>query len=277
MANSSENSDFTSLKSLFSDVCCYSCTVHDFNIRSIRKYWDQFKVIAESIKPAVDIFFLTEINVPNVSRTKINLNGYSAFFRTCQLGRGGGIAVFIRNKWIVSHITAQFDSAECVALKIYYGNCTITLLGLYRPPSANVLSFLTELKYNLEELRGEGNICFIGAFNIDSLKSTKSSVWDYLTLLSSYGIECRILAPTQQEIINEKLVSSCIDQIYIRSSYRSAKSTVISQKLADHYFITCQLSNNYPKDNNRDIVSMYRLLMPTDLITWCRLMIGYLY
>lgn len=56
------------------------------------------------------------------------------------------------------------------------------------PPSANVLSFLTELKYNLEELRSEENISLVGAFNLDSLKTRKSSVCDQLRHLSSYVI-----------------------------------------------------------------------------------------
>lgn len=54
------------------------------------------------------------------------------------------------------------------------------------------------------------------------------------------------------KLLNEKLVSSCIDHIYIRSSNILAKSAVIFQKMADHYFITCHLSSICSSDENRD-------------------------
>lgn len=248
-------SDLTSLRSTFGDFRGDSCFMLHINIRSLRKYWDQFKTIAENQEPVVDIFILTEVNVPSTGLSQFNLTGYNAFFRTRQRGRGGGIAVFIRNKWITTDVTVKFDNAESAAFKIQHDSFVVSVLAIYRPPSANVLSFLNELKDNLEELRCEENLCLIGDFNIDSLKSIKSSVCDYMTLLSGYGIECTILSPTREEILNGKLVSSCIDHINIRAPSMSVESAVITQKLADHYFTACRLSSNN-SSMNRDSASV---------------------
>lgn len=63
MTSFSQYADFTS----FSDTLASSSTdrfaVVHVNIRIIRKYWDEFKVISTKSCDHVDAFILTEINV----------------------------------------------------------------------------------------------------------------------------------------------------------------------------------------------------------------------
>ncbi|CAN7992890.1 unnamed protein product, partial [Ixodes hexagonus] len=51
-----------------------------------------------------------------------------------------------------------------------------------------------------------------------------------------------IHAPTREQLINDNLVKSCLDHIYVRAPNISLSSCVISQRLADHYFVACRFS-----------------------------------
>lgn len=111
------------------------------NIRSIRKYWHFFRLIGGALESLVDVFVLTEIDVPDSSLSLLCLTGYEELFRTRQNGRGGGLAVFLKGRWIVSEVNTSFTSVECIGLKIDTSKCSVTILALYRPPSMNVLFF----------------------------------------------------------------------------------------------------------------------------------------
>lgn len=79
-----------------------------------------------------------------------------------------------------------------------------------------MLSFLEELDTNLEKLAITNNVFLVVDFNIDLLKQSKSQVFDHLNILASYGIESQINAPTREEILQNKLVTSCIDHVGVR-------------------------------------------------------------
>ncbi|CAN7975892.1 unnamed protein product [Ixodes persulcatus] len=216
-------------------------TIVHVNIRSIRKYWDEFQIITQNVKHIVDVFVLTEINVHDIFQGPFTLSGYQSFFNTRDSCRGGGIAIYVQDKWYCTELKLSFTQAEYLTIKICNSYITVSLLALYRPPSSNVLKFLDELNISLTNFGPNDKICLVGDFNIDILNSTRSSVCDYLTLLSNHGLAPLIQAPTREESLNKKLVFSCIDHINVRSSGVSAKSSVISQKLADHYFVACQI------------------------------------
>ncbi|CAN7990866.1 unnamed protein product [Ixodes pacificus] len=88
------------------------------------------------------------------------------------------------------------------------------------------------------------HLYLVGDFNIDILNTTNPIACDYLNVLSNAGIECVISAPTREEILGSKLVSSCIDHISIRTPNAQVESAVILEKLADHYFVACRLTDN---------------------------------
>lgn len=116
------------------------------------------------------------------------------------------------------------------------------LLALYRPPSSNALNFLEELRDTLGKFQSV-DICMIGDFNIDTLQPINFLVCDYLNLLAEFGLEELILAPTREELLGDHLVASCLDHISVRAANVVAQSAVIEQKLADHYFVACQLTS----------------------------------
>lgn len=182
-----ECSDFSSFGSTFSCVESGAFTVLNINIRSIRKYWDQFRIIFDCVKDVVDAFVLTEINVSAASTSQFTLAGYDNFFFTRPCGRGGGIGVYVRERLSASAFTVNFLHAEAVALTLDHKNFHTTLLSIYRPPSNNAIHFLAELSGFLDDLNVSSQVCLVGDFNIDVLNSSKSVVCDYLNLLAQFG------------------------------------------------------------------------------------------
>lgn len=180
----SEYSDFSSFLSTVAVADRMSFTALHVNIRSIRKYWDQFKITTLSVSTAVDAFILTEINISDAQKDQFSLPGFNNFFFTRECGRGGGVAVFLKQAWSAVPMNISFPYAESVVLNIDHAGCSITLLSIYRPPSNNVSLFMNELQVVLGGLDPLCQICMIGDFNINILDSSKSFVVDYLNLLA---------------------------------------------------------------------------------------------
>lgn len=242
MENTILNSDFSSFIDSFPPSAS-SLTVLHVNIRSIRKYWDEFQLIVGATDAVVDVFILTEINVLDVgvSQGQFSLPGFEAFFLTRNSSRGGGIAVYIKKTWSAISLDISLKHAECLSLKLCKNNFVISLLAVYRPPSQNVRNFLDELTASLETMVPTDKLCIVGDMNIDLLKPFKSAVCDYLNILATYGIDSVIQTPTREEYLSDQVVISCIDHINIRNSGVPILSAVIKQKLADHYFVACRI------------------------------------
>lgn len=238
----SEYSDFSSFLSTVAVADRMSFTALHVNIRGIRKYWNQFKITTLSVSTAVDAFILTEINISDAQKDQFSLPGFNNFFFTRECGRGGGVAVFLKQAWSAVPMNISFAYAESVVLNIDHAGCSITLLSIYRPPSNNISLFMNELQVVLSGLDPLCQICTIGDFNINILDSSKSFVVDYLNLLAQFGIDCGVQSATREEFMGYRLVSSCIDHVNTRVRDAAVTSMVITRKLADHYFTACKIT-----------------------------------
>lgn len=90
------------------------------------------------------------------------------------------------------------------------------------------------------------HVFLAGDFNINILCPTNATVSDYLSVLASCGFVSTIVASTREEILNGRIVTSCLDHIAIREPNHSCTSCVITQKLSDHYFVACRVSVGTP-------------------------------
>lgn len=115
------------------------------NIRSLRKNWDQFRVLTSPFPFFYDCFILTEINVNSDCLPQYAIPGYQVFAYTRPVGRGGGIAVFVKNTWAVTEQALPFTQAEVVALRLSTPTFSLTVFSIYRPPCCNGRIFLSEL------------------------------------------------------------------------------------------------------------------------------------
>ena len=231
--------DFSVFKSWVDSRQQLFLTVH-VNIRSIRKYWDLFNVMTKDVLAITDVFVLTETNISVDWCNQFALEGYNSFWFSRSATGGGGIVVFVKDTWLVTRREICFSHAETIALKIENSCLEVFLLACYRPPSQSVRSFLDELKNTLPEVNNRGLLCLVGDLNIDVMKQDRPEVCEYLNILANEGVECVINSPTREEIVVNKLVSSAIDHVCVKALNTTVMSSVITQKLADHYFIGCQ-------------------------------------
>lgn len=234
--------NLSNLRTIFQKSNKLSFSVIHLNIRSLKKYWDYFQVITAGITDLVDAFVLTEINVDDSMTGQFCLPGYQARFFTRAGRRGGGIATFIKMHWTATPLQIHFTAAECLAFRLEYSDSALSLIAIYRPPSENPQSFLGELRDNLSQLQSCSNVCLIGDINIDILKSSKPIVTNYLNLLAEHGIESIVNEATREEMLLDKCVASCLDHVLVRASdYEDVISVLIAEKIADHYFVGCQI------------------------------------
>lgn len=235
--------DFISFQAAYGHNSDNDFTLVSVNIRSLRKYWNEFKIIAETLRGFVDAFVITEINIPEACADTFVLSGYRPRFLSRPARRGGGLAVYVRDAYDVSLCDSTFVHAECLAMKVHLKNSDLILLSMYRPPSNSASRFLLELEDTLNRWTSAEQLCIIGDLNINTLCPSKSIVADYLSILASHGLECTINAPTREDILKGELTSSCLDHIAVYAPNHLLKSCVINQRLADHYFVACRISS----------------------------------
>ncbi|CAH2108186.1 unnamed protein product [Euphydryas editha] len=159
---------------------------------------------------------------------------------------GGGVLVYTRDTWLarVSETPHTTGGPECVSIAFDRGTSfdePIYLLSLYRPSRINkknkVTQFLYELRNILESLLKNIKIVLCGDININLLDKS-SHVTEYENLLAEFGLIKCIDKTTRQEILNGKIVRSCLDHIYIRAPSAVIQSAVIQPKIADHYYVS---------------------------------------
>lgn len=173
--------DFSSFKTEFRCNSDESFTIVSVNIRSMRKYWEEFKFLAESAAGFVDVFVLTEINVSQACLNTFTLQGFSAHFVTRSGRRGGGIALFVNDNCEAFSVDVSIVHAESMMVKVCKRSFSVHILSVYRPPSCSLSRFLVELDETLRQWSSVDQFCLIGDFNINILCPEKVSVCDYLS------------------------------------------------------------------------------------------------
>lgn len=120
---------------------------------------------------------------------------------------------------------------ECVGLKISLSpQMSITLIGMYRPPSASN-AFYVELQALLKECDTRNEVILIGDLNINWLD--KSNRRQLKSLLTNFNFTQLIKGPTRLTTSSE----TCIDLIFSNKCERIQKTFNMITGLSDHNFI----------------------------------------
>ncbi|XP_016529513.1 uncharacterized protein LOC103141723 isoform X2 [Poecilia formosa] len=138
-----------------------------------------------------DFLCLTETWQKKNDLTHVNRaapDGYSHISQP-RSGRGGGVAVLFREKWLVSPVSVPtYNSFESIVLQIHLSVPTI-LATIYRPPEPNK-AFLSDFSSLLTFLWSlSPNIIVVGDFNIHMDKFSKTLTRDFYYLLDDFGMQ----------------------------------------------------------------------------------------
>ncbi|KAF2888983.1 hypothetical protein ILUMI_17190, partial [Ignelater luminosus] len=151
-----------------------------------------------------------------VSNDLITFDDSYSIVRSARNGRGGGVALFYKNK------------------------LSLQIVVIYRPPYSSHNTFVQEfeLLYSHLLLISE-KIIFLGDFNFDVLSLNKPGIQQYLDMLDSLNIAQIIGKPTRitdkTSTLLDHILTSDID--IIRSS-----SVEVNHNISDHYVIFCELN-----------------------------------
>lgn len=218
-------------------------TIH-INIGSIRKHWLSLFTYLQNIIRYLDIIVLTEINITEGEAINYQLNHFDQFVRCRNRGNGGGIAVFVRDIFLVERLFFDLEESEhlCLKLKHMKLNFEAILSSVYRPPHKKIDIFLDQLNDFLNNnLVKNMKVIMVGDFNICTMSRSKNSS-TYLNTLSGNGLNNYIRDYTREEITDGDLKQSCIDHVNVKAKKSNyVESFLIQSKLKDHYFVGCSI------------------------------------
>lgn len=214
------------------------------NVRSLQKNWDLIELYLKKCMTNLDVIVLTEVNVNTQAGKLYQMHGFQQFSLCRDDRRGGGILIYVKNSWLCEQKEVSFLEAEAMLIAVQDKELSFVILAVYRPPAKNTKVFLNELESLLRKLDRHDNVILVGDFNIDIISPDKFCVPDYLTLTSGYGFEHKISGVTREEPYGTRLSRSCLDHINVRIPDMDVISGIITQKVADHYFVVISVLRN---------------------------------
>ena len=220
------------------------------NIRSLLKpeRLDHLKILIHQADP--DILVLTETWLKkSTSDSEISLSGFN-LFRQDRAGKGGGVAIYVKTHFPVTilHAAAIPSSFEIIALKINIGsNDSITVLGVYRPPSADALALdkLAQLmaKFSTSE------ILVLGDINLNWRTQVSDKLKDICNSLNLTQLINEFTRPNKKDISR----STLIDLILCNREDKITAAGVFEQGISDHCPIACVRSTKLKRTQPRII------------------------
>ena len=247
------------------------------NIRSIRKNWNSFLVEFSSCLAKLDIIVLVEINLTEYEVDFYKLDNFTSNFKTRHNRRGGGICVFVNNKWNYEVLSTQTFSYESLVLDICHNSNIISFSVIYRPPSNNVNDFITEFTHNTSKLQDNREVVIIGDFNINVL-TKNSCVNNYLDCVSMFGLENIIKDYTRVDLINNS--KTIIDHALLRVNKYQVVNSVFETLISDHYSIGITLSDILTQNTESNVpsvkycVNKHKLNVSINSFDWNSLLTG---
>lgn len=212
------------------------------NVRSLRKYFNEINSLVKPYLDNIDVIVFSETNIKTDEATLFFLNNFEVFSHNRDGRKGGGVMIMVNQKWKINKSKKlTFCSTEALHIEIEYNNKKTSILGLYRAPHGNVEEFLDDIDNWLSD-NTDNDMIVVGDINIDTMKPSLQTN-KYLDDMAQTGLESKIYEFTREEVSGGKLTQSCIDHIHIRTKDGKSEGQVISEKVADHYFVAATIAD----------------------------------
>ena len=189
------------------------------NINSIRNKFSGFKD-------------LVHFQTPSFSQKAIEC------FEKIEKKNGGGLILYV-NEDIPGKLINSYnfkEESEIIVFEFSISNKKWLLLGSYKPPSQNELSFINEIKLPLNfSSSSYENFLLLGDFNL----STENP--NFKNLLNSFDLESLIKIPTYCKSLSSP---TSIDLILTNKKNFFMKSTTFETGMSDFHKLTTTISRN---------------------------------
>ena len=203
------------------------------NIRSLLKNFDHITILVEQTTP--DILVLGETWLgKNIDNSDLVLCNYN-FFRMDRIGKGGGVGIYVKSSLPVSILNAVSlpKSFEFLALKVQHGLDSLTVVGVYRPPSAD--SDTTATLVNMLSEYSADELLVMGDLNLNWLSDVSLQLKE---LMCDLNLSQLIVAPTRPNL-KDHSKSTLIDLIFTNRVDKYPTSGVFELGVSDHCPIAC--------------------------------------
>ena len=184
-----------------------------WNVRSIKngvtfnRMKSLFSGLISNKKAYLDCIVLTETWIEN--DTKFNfyeLKNYNSVIRgRNQAIRGGGIAIYCKNSFIINEILCEFNiNYEAVMVEIISGNNVKKVLAIYRPPSGSVNIFTEWLDQIVHD---NSDLIIVGDMNLNLSNSISRSYVNMLMCHNYFVINSSCTRRESGTIIDHVIIS----------------------------------------------------------------------
>ena len=173
------------------------------------------------------------VNIPN----KKILRQYRSWLHNgLRIKRGGGIALYVSNKWspfasVIEDHTFSVSDIEILTISVKKtGRCYMTIVSVYRPPTGDPVEFITKLSNTVTQLNVTNpELWIMGDFNINMLDRNNR----FVKLLNLFAIDFDL-----KQLVNGKTRlnyrgGTCIDLMYTNSNFVQS-SGLLNDMISDH-------------------------------------------
>ena len=216
----------------------FNIKIMHINAQSLVNKMDELKLIIEKCNSnglRFDILLICETFISDYNKHLCELDDYVLFERHRNSKRGGGVAIYVHNSFVVeerSDLNIFIEGElESLFVEVKANNKQIILGELYRTPGSDLNSFLTNYESLLNNLCSENKMVVIGTDqNLDYLKvNMHKNTAKFLNMNLDSGLVPMITRPTR---ITH---SSCtlIDNLYTNINV-DIKSAILLSDFSDH-------------------------------------------
>ena len=227
--------DYLDLNTLNRDL--YNLFLLNFNIRSFLANLNEFEAFLDSLSGHPDILVISETWITSENKHLCNIEGFNSFHTIRKERRGGGIAIYVSNRYIaekVDCVSVCGDDFEICCVNFEFFDKSFVILGIYRPPSGNIENFISELENVINSHAGiNKTIIIAGDINLNLTDANSTQVNNYLSLLHSYSFLPAITKPTRFPSGEQYHAASTLDHIFYNNSLNTW-SGIIYNDITDH-------------------------------------------
>ena len=212
----------------------------------------------------INCFILTETNLTRDESDPFFLEGYNKFvldrIKVQETGKykkkGSGIFLFLENN--LKNVSVNYNLSKCtndgefLVVQLSLNKQTIYIVGVYRPPSGNILNFIENFDKIMESTNKDKNskLYVLGDFNINLYNTSSNYVNQYVDSMFSNNLYPTISRATHFMGLNP----TCIDHILTNDILNVKTSGILIYNISHHMptFLFTKLENNYPDSLNSD-------------------------
>jgi len=213
-------------------------TVFHINIRSYHKNGHELCVFLQQFPENPSVIVLTETWF--CSGSEVELEGFNSYHVYREHRRGGGVSIFVRSDYRSKRIaewSGVGDFCEMSSVQIEFADCKVKVLGIYRPPDRDILSFCDYIDPILNCIHCSELAFVVGDLNIDLVDLSEVGAL-FVDLCHSYSFLPLIDKPTH---LSQYSNDRCLDHIWI-NRICDTRSCVFRVDITDHFPVMALLS-----------------------------------